>query len=98
MFNGFSVFLMTYGVFTALRTVRIEGHRTRKWLGRVAGLTFGIYLCHFFIVQLGYDLVQAWVPVAPYLQIPVIAVGAFGVSAGLVWLLQRLPFHKYLIG
>lgn len=98
MFNGFSVFLMTYGVFTALRTVRIEGHRTRKWLGRVAGLTFGIYLCHFFIVQLGYDLVQAWVPVAPYLQIPVIALGAFSVSAGVVWLLQKLPFHKYLIG
>ena len=61
-------------------------------------LTFGIYLCHFFIVQLGYDFVYSFIPLPAYLQIPVIAVLAFGVSAGVVWLLQKLPYHKYLSG
>ncbi|MDE5945110.1 MAG: acyltransferase family protein [Rikenella sp.] len=97
-FTGFSVFLMTYGVFTALRTVRLSGERTVGRMGCLAGLTFGIYLCHFFIVQVGYDLISAYVPLPPYLQIPIIALVAFGVSAGVVWLLQKLPFHKYLIG
>lgn len=97
-FTGFSVFLMTYGVFTALQTIRVTNDKTVARLNKVAMLTFGIYLCHFFIVQLGYDFVYSFIPLPAYLQIPVIAVLAFCVSAGVVWLLQKLPYHKYLIG
>ncbi len=97
-FTGFSVFLMTYGVFTALQTVRISNPRMQNRLGRWASLTFGIYLCHFFIVQVAYDFVKQYVEWPPYLQIPLIAAAAFAVSAGVVRLLQKLPCHKYLIG
>lgn len=97
-FNGFSVFLMVYGLFTALQTVRSADAKAAGRWNRLAGLTFGIYLCHFFIVQLGYDFVYACVPLPPGLQIPLIAVLVFGVSAGVVRLLRKLPFHRYLIG
>ena len=97
-FTGFTVFLMTYAVFTALQTIRIENSKTIGRLNKIAMLTFGIYLCHFFIVQMGYDFVYTYIPLPPYLQIPVIAILAFSASAGVVWLLQKLPNHKYLIG
>lgn len=97
-FTGFSVFLMAYGIFTALQTIRVTSEKAIARLNKVAALTFGIYLCHFFIVQLGYDFVYQYIPLPPYLQIPVIAVLAFTVSSGVVWLLQKLPHHKYLIG
>ena len=97
-FTSFNVFLMTYALFTAMQTIRIESEKCQRRLCRIAGLTFGIYLSHFFVVQVGYDLVYAYIPLPPYLQIPVIAIAAFSVTAGVVWLLQRIPKHKYLIG
>ena len=97
-FTGFNVFLMAYGLFTALQTIRIANDRTAARLSRFAALTFGIYLCHFFIVQLGYDFVYNHIPLPAYLRIPVIAVLAFAASAGVVWLLQKLPFRKYVVG
>ena len=83
---------------TAMQTIRVESEKCQRRLCRIAGLTFGIYLSHFFVVQVGYDLVYAYIPLPPYLQIPVIAIAAFSVTAGVVWLLQRIPKHKYLIG
>lgn len=97
-FTGFSVFLMTYGLFTALQTISVRSETAAARLAWAGSLTFGIYLCHFFLVQVGYDLVYNYVPLPPYLQIPVIAALAFTVSGCVVYLLQKLPFHKYLIG
>lgn len=97
-FNGFSVALMAYALFMIFQKVTVRCERCATRLNKVAGLTFGIYLCHFFIVQMGYDFVHTYIPLPPYLQIPVIALLAFAVSGGVVWLLQKLPKSKYLIG
>lgn len=97
-FNGFSVALMAYSAFSVLQKVTLSSEKTAARLNKIAGLTFGIYLCHFFIVQMGYDFVHTYIPLPPYLQIPVIAILAFSASASLVWLLQKLPKSKYLIG
>lgn len=97
-FTGINVFMMTFALFAIMQKIEIRSARTAHMLNRIASLTFGIYLCHFFIVLLGYDFVYNYIPVAPYLQIPLISILAFCVSALVVWLLQRLPFNKYLIG
>ena len=52
-FTGINVFIMTWPVFEWFRRSSI---RPRKALAYLAGLTFGIYLCHFFFVMVGYDL------------------------------------------
>ncbi len=97
-FTGLNVFMMTYAVFIVMQKVEVRGERCRKFLNRTAALTFGIYLCHFFFVRVGYDLVYEWLPVPAWLQIPAIAVLAFGVSAGVVRLLQLIPGSKYIVG
>ena len=52
-FTGINVFIMTWPIFEWFRRSSI---RPRKVLANLAGLTFGIYLCHFFFVMVGYDL------------------------------------------
>lgn len=52
-FTGINVFVMTWPIFEWFRRSSI---RPRKVLAYLAGLTFGIYLCHFFFVMVGYDL------------------------------------------
>lgn len=50
---GINVFLMTWPIFEWFRRMKVRGSRLLTY---VAGLTFGIYLCHFFFVLVGYDL------------------------------------------
>ena len=45
--------MMTFAVFVVIRKLKV---RASVCLSRLASLTFGIYLCHFIFVQVGYDL------------------------------------------
>ncbi|MEG1617352.1 MAG: acyltransferase [Bacteroidales bacterium] len=93
-FSGINVFMMTYAAFIVLSKVRLN---PSPFMNRLASLTFGIYLCHFFIVQLGYDLMYKHLPLPAYLLIPVIALFAFTVSAGIVWAMSQNKFLKKFV-
>lgn len=97
-FSGFNVMMMTYALFALLQKIEIRSEAVSQWLSRVASLTYGIFLCHFFIVLLCYDFVYQYINMAPYLNIPIAAILAFLLSALVVWIIQKLPFSKYLIG
>ena len=84
LFTGVNVMMMTVPVFVAIQS---SGVRHSAAMQRLAGLTFGIYLCHFFFVMVGYDLFN--IPGLPYIvRIAAMCVFAFTASALLVWLLQ----------
>lgn len=93
-FAGINVFLMTAPVFIL---VQKAAPRPRAWLSRLAGATFGIYLCHFIFVQAGYDLVQQIPGLPALVRIPLIACGAFVVSWLVVWLMQRWSLTRRLV-
>ena len=71
--------------------------RPRAWLSRLAGATFGIYLCHFILVQAGYDLV-ARIPALPtLLRILLIACLAFAASYLVVAAMQRFRVTRRFV-
>lgn len=79
-FTGINVFMMTLPVFVIIQKLPV---RPNRWLARTASLTFGIYLCHFFFVQVGYDLLTS-VSLPVPAKIVSGAIFAFAVSALLV--------------
>lgn len=83
-FSGINVFMMTYAMFIVVQKIRISPN---PFLTKVAALTFGIYLCHFVLVQCSYDLLIG-IPLAAYVKIPLIACVAFAISLALVWVLS----------
>lgn len=93
-FSGINVFMMTYAVYIVMSNLRV---RQSAFLAKLASLTFGIYLCHFFIVQVGYDLFYGNLPLPPYLLIPVNALFSFSVSAGIVWVMSRNRFLRRFV-
>jgi len=93
-FSGINVFLMTFAAFIAMQKVNIK---TSPLLSKVAALTFGIYLCHFIFVQLGYDLIYPNIPVAPYLKILLIAIFSFAVSLLIIWLMSLNKITRKVI-
>lgn len=52
-FTGINVFMMTFPVFVIAQKIKVPA---LPWLSRMAGLSFGIYLCHFTFVFITYDL------------------------------------------
>ena len=97
--NEFGTFHYVSGFagYLVLAFYLVAAARPRAWLSRLAGATFGIYLCHFIFVQAGYDLVQR-IPGLPALaRIALIACGAFAVSWAVVRLMQRWSVTRRLV-
>lgn len=84
-FSGINVFMMTFSVFIVMQKLPV---RPSPLLSKVAALTFGVYLCHFLLVQAGYDFIYPNIGLPPYLQIPLIAVIAFSAALCVTWLLS----------
>jgi surface polysaccharide O-acyltransferase-like enzyme len=84
-YSGINVFLMTVSVFIIFQKVTIQ---SSPLLTKTSALTFGIYLSHFFFVQVGYDLIYPAVDLPAIVKIPMIALFAFSVSLLLVWLMS----------
>lgn len=92
-FCGINVWMMTFAIFAAMQ--RLRG-RAKPMMSRVAGLTFGIYLCHFPFEYVTYD----WLDIAglaPWIRI--IAGGAitFAMACGLTWVLSLNRVTRKLI-
>lgn len=54
-FVGINVFLMTVALFILFQKIKVK---KRAWVTRLSSLTLGVYLCHFVLVQLFYDLLH----------------------------------------
>lgn len=93
-FAGINVFMMTWPVFVVVQKLDFK---PRKWLSRLAGATFGIYLCHFILVQAGFDLVQRITGVPTLLRIAAIACIAFAASYLVVLLMQRFRLTRRFV-
>lgn len=92
-FTGINVFMMTVPVFIIMQ--RFAGH-SGQIIRYVAGLTFGIYLCHFVFVIAAYDLfdVQA---LPAWLRIILMSLTAFAGAAALTALMSLTRFTSRFI-
>ena len=52
-FCSINVFMMTLPIFLWVERAKIK---SRPWLTSLAIMSFGVYLCHFSIVQFGYEI------------------------------------------
>lgn len=95
LFSGLNVLMMTFPVFIIIQKISFK---PSKFVSLIASLSFGVYLCHFFVIQVCYDLIYPYIDLPPYLQIPLIAICSFVLSAVGVWILSLLPKNKYIIG
>ena len=76
-FCNINVALMTIAVFLIVQKLNI---RESKWLKNISGATFGIYLCHFIIVQAMTDTFLNITYLPASLKILSIALLSFGLS------------------
>ena len=96
LFSGINVFMMTFPVFVVVQKINAA---SSPRLSAVASMTFGIYLCHFVIIQMGYDFYEAIMPagVPAVVKILCNAVTVFVVSYLVVRLLSISKVTRRLV-
>lgn len=79
LFSGINVFMMTFPVFVAVQKLNTA---SSPMLSKIASMTFGIYLCHFVVIQMGYDFYESIFPTttSPIIKIACNALTTFAVS------------------
>ncbi|MDL2214766.1 acyltransferase family protein [Dysgonomonas sp. OttesenSCG-928-M03] len=93
-FYGINVFLMTLAVFMVVQKINIKNS---TFLKKAAPLAFGIYLCHFFLVQVSYDLLYEVLNIPAFLKIPIIACLTFAMSYCLIWIMDKFEITRKVI-
>lgn len=93
-FYGFNVFLMTLPVYIIIQKIKVK---QTALLTRIASLTFGIFLCHFFFVQVAYDFVYRFIPLYTPIQIVLVAIFSFLLSLLLIGLMSLSKFTRRVI-
>ena len=94
LFTGINVSMMTVPVFVFMQ--RLPSGLWRPWVGRVASITFGVYLCHFFFVMVFYDVFD--VDGMPYLLRILGMAVSVSVTAGiLTWVLSANRITRILV-
>lgn len=93
-FSGINVFLMTFSLFIVMQRVNVS---PASWLTKMASLTYGVFLCHFIIIQAGYDLIYPALPLPPLAKILLIVVFTFVVAGLVIWLMSLTKLTRKLI-
>jgi peptidoglycan/LPS O-acetylase OafA/YrhL len=92
--------IFTLGVFTALKISEMVPSSNTKLLHLIGSYSMGIFLIHAFILnalesvlftKLGFD-VNNW------LFFPVMYALVLGLSMAFVYLMNKVPYHEYIIG
>jgi hypothetical protein len=93
-FTGINVFMMTFSVFAIVQKIKIN---ISPLMSKIASLTFGIYLCHFFFLQFSFDLIIENIGFPAYLKIPLLAFLTFGITYSIVWTLSKFRLTRKVI-
>ena len=92
-FTGINVFMMTLPVFITIQKINAK---PRRWMQKVASLTFGIYLCHFVFTFVAYDLYDT--PALPYTaRIALATATTIIISYMLVWAMSKIRITEIFI-
>jgi surface polysaccharide O-acyltransferase-like enzyme len=92
-----NVVMASSGIFLWIKNATMKIKWVSKGKNSIGKYGYGIYLCH---VMLLYTLTKNWFwpAVNPLIVIPAVSSATLILSWGLIFLLNKIPFAKYLIG
>ena len=97
-FCGINIAIMVYAVFSLVSRISWKGTDVcGRWISHVSGLSYAIYFAHLMMVFVWHDALGGLLKHV-YFQIPILTVGAFLSSYGVVWILSKFPKSKVWLG
>ncbi len=92
-FTSLNVVLMTVPFFFIVQKINFQ---PKAWISQLSESTYGIFLIHFVVVHIVFELVFQNLELSPLLQIPLIGVVAFAATTIVTYALRSIPVFKKL--
>ena len=92
-------YLFTFALLFVISKKIISSKLSGKWLLLIGSYSFGIFLIHpFFLSCISYVLGFIGITSLNGIYYPILFVSVLMCSMIFVWIMQKIPFHKYIIG
>ncbi len=92
-FTSFNVMIMTVPIFALIQRIN---PKPRAIITKLSDYSFGIFLFHFIVVHIIFEIVFRHINIAPIIQIPVIFAISFIISAIVIGLLRKIKIFRKL--
>jgi surface polysaccharide O-acyltransferase-like enzyme len=93
-----NVMMAAIGVFLFVKQTNFSNTIVLSVSAFISRYSYGIYLAHVLVLFFLYRLKIDWSFIHPIVGIPITAVLCLSISAGVVYVLNKLPFGKYIAG
>ncbi len=93
-YTSFNVAIMTLPVFVLIQRFCTK---PRKIVALISDYSYGIFLTHFIIVHISYEFVARYIVIPYFIQLFVVFVISFILTALLVGVLRKVPFIKKFV-
>lgn len=93
-FSGINVFMMTFAIYVIIQKIEMKPY---PWIGKAASLTLGVFLLHFFVVQVSYDIIYPIASLPTAIKIILIALMTTTLSALIIWLMSLNKVTRKLV-
>ncbi|MFI3267328.1 MAG: acyltransferase family protein [Rikenellaceae bacterium] len=92
-FTNINVVMMTVALFIIVQKIEFK---PAAWISSLSAATFGIFLLHFVVVHVVYELIAQNLVFNPILQILVIGIISFILTSVIMVLLRKTPLFRKL--
>jgi|WetSurMetagenome_2_1015567.scaffolds.fasta_scaffold00478_7 surface polysaccharide O-acyltransferase-like enzyme len=93
-----NVLMAAIGVFFIVKNLKITNSPVKKLISVISRYSFGIYLVHILVLHFLKKVGIDWDLVNPFIGIPVTALVCLAVSTGIVYVINKIPYGKYISG
>jgi surface polysaccharide O-acyltransferase-like enzyme len=93
-----NIMLFASGLFLLLKNKELKNKLMIRIRDFISKYSYGIFLVHVLVLFKLYDFGFAWNFINPILGIPVTVSVTFLISTGIVFVVNKLPFGKYISG
>lgn len=84
-----NVIITSAGIFMIFKNLN-------PMVGIISKYSYGIYLCHVIFLIIIKHMKIDWTTINPIIGIPLVSITVLFASTALVWLINKLPFGKYI--
>ena len=88
-----NVVLQATAIFWAFRSINNRNQPVPAWMRMVAGLSFGVYLCHEVFLRLMRPVLA---PLPDLVELPLLVLVVLVLSLAASWLFFHIPYVRFL--
>ena len=97
-YMSYNTIIQAVSLFILIKDTTLKNKISDFFIKEISNYSFGIYLVHIMIIGILADHGVFWTMANPMISIPIIFLTVLVISYGIIFLLRKIPYGKYISG